>query len=369
MLCVLHADHPADRWSRLGRRSVRSAGPPAANAAQAGPVAIEGARDTPCRQSSVTVRGTTDEGDGAWVGHGAPAGSPPTAAYGGGGSRGIGALGASATACSRPRPGWPAASSASPFERRPRRRRRLRRRRRRARSSSLVLGDSTAAGLGADAPLADPRRDHRHRRLGPDRPPGAPHQRRRRRRRVRATWASSWPTRSTRCPRPDVAMIMIGANDVTHRIDKADRRAPPRGRPSGGCATPAPRSSSAPAPTSARIQPVAQPLRLLGAALEPRPGRRPDRRGRRGRRPHGVARRPARPGVRRSGRTRCSAPTASTRRPPATRGPPPPCCPASAPRSACGPASGAERRPTAPRRGRRPGRRAAVAPSATPAPR
>ena len=66
-----------------------------------------------------------------------------------------------------------------------------------------------------------------------------------------ATWTSSWPTRSTRCRAPDVAVVIIGANDVTHRIDKSVAVAT-WPRRSVGCATPAPRSSSAPAPTWAR---------------------------------------------------------------------------------------------------------------------
>ena len=53
-------------------------------------------------------------------------------------------------------------------------------------------------------------------------------------------------------------------------------------------------------PDLGTIQPIPQPLRLIARALEPRPGRRPDRGRRRGGRPHGVPRRPPRPGVRRA---------------------------------------------------------------------
>ena len=49
----------------------------------------------------------------------------------------------------------------------------------------LVLGDSSAAGLGAEVGTADHRRHPRDGGLGLRRPSGAPHQPRRRRRRVR----------------------------------------------------------------------------------------------------------------------------------------------------------------------------------------
>ena len=88
---------------------------------------------------------------------------------------------------------------------------------RRARSSSAT--PPPPAWAPTTAP--DRRRDHRHGVSRAHRPPGPPHQRRGRRRRVLGTSSSSSPTRSTRCPRPHVAIIMIGANDVTHRIDKA----------------------------------------------------------------------------------------------------------------------------------------------------
>ena len=95
---------------------------------------------------------------------------------------------------------------------------------------------------------------------------------------------------------PDVALIMIGANDVTSRtrpavsvrhLADAVRRLP----------RPAARSSSAPAPTSARS--ARSPSRCApspasGAGTWP-PRRR---RRRRGRRPHGVAGLGPRPGVR-----------------------------------------------------------------------
>ena len=243
----------------------------------------------------------------------------------------------SATACSRPRPGSPGASSAQPFEGAP--------------DDNgtygagpgepvelVVLGDSSAAGMGAD---------NRYQTVGA----------------IIATGVSALTGRPVRLTntavigaessglelqlanaldqvaRPHVAVIMVGANDVTHRIDKAIavrhlettvRRLRERW---------APRSSSAPAPTSAPSSPIPQPLRLIGRRWSPRPGRRPDRRRRRGRRSHGVARRPARTRVRRAPardvQRRPVPPLAGRLRPLLRR----PCCPACMPRSACGRAS------------------------------
>ena len=98
-------------------------------------------------------------------------------------------------------------------------------------------------------------------------------------------------------PRPDAAVIIIGTNDITHRIDKSlavrhlEADGPPaarrrrRGRR---------RHLSRP-----RHAPAGRPAAAAaGAALEPRPGRGADRRGRRGGRPHCLAGRDPRPRVR-----------------------------------------------------------------------
>ena len=237
----------------------------------------------------------------------------------------------------------------------PRRQRRLWRWRRRAPVELLVLGDSSAAGMGADTGLPDHRRHHRQRRLGA---------------RPAARSASPTPPSSAPCPR-DLELQLANALDQVPDAGRRDhhdrrqrrdpphrqggRRPPPRDRRCAPCATLGTEVVVGTCPDLGTIQPVPQPLRLIGAALEPRHGGRPDRRRRRGRRPHRVPGRPARPRVRASARTRCSAPTGSTPRPPAMRGPPPPCCPASTPRSASGPARTSTSGPdTQPRRGRRP---------------
>ena len=99
---------------------------------------------------------------------------------------------------------------------------------------------------------ADGRRDRRERGLRAQRPAGAADQRLGHRggvvRARRAGRQTPWP----RCASPTSALIMVGANDVTHRIDTSAGRAAPGADGPRRCARPAPRSSSAPAPTSAR---------------------------------------------------------------------------------------------------------------------
>ena len=51
--------------------------------------------------------------------------------------------------------------------------------------------------------------------------------------------------------RPDVVLIMVGANDVTHRIERRPSPSASSSRPCGGSGRSARRSSSAPVPTSA----------------------------------------------------------------------------------------------------------------------
>ena len=104
----------------------------------------------------------------------------------------------------------------------------------------MVLGDSSAAGMGADAPwqtvgaiIANG--------VSALRPAGAADQRR-----VIGAESSALDVQLANAldevPAPDVAVVMIGANDVTHRIDKSVAvrhlaqavRAPARRRRRGG---------------------------------------------------------------------------------------------------------------------------------------
>ena len=96
---------------------------------------------------------------------------------------------------------------------------------------------------------------------------------------------------------PDVCVIMIGANDVTHRmpparavrlLSDAVRAAARRRLRGGGRHLPRPRLRRAGLPAAA----------LGGPAAEPAAGRGADHRRGRGGRPHGLAGRPAGPGVR-----------------------------------------------------------------------
>ena len=125
--------------------------------------------------------------------------------------------------------------------------------------------------------------------------------------------------------RPELAVIMIGANDVTHRIKNRRGGAPPGGRGPAAARCATSRSSWAPAPTSA---PSARSPSRCG----------PTRGGCRARwrppRPSpwwaraGARCRSATCSGRCSPRARtCSATTSSTRAPPATLPPPTRCCP------------------------------------------
>ena len=102
---------------------------------------------------------------------------------------------------------------------------------------------------------------------------------------------------------PDVAVILIGVNDVTHTVLPAQsvrhssrgRRPAPRGRDEvvvGTC------------PDLGTVKPIAPPLRAGRPGLVAPAGRRPDDRRRRGRRPDGVPGLDPGPGVRR--RTRAA---------------------------------------------------------------
>ena len=301
--------------------------------------------------SSVTVRGTTDE-------RGWPMGRArrarkiaATAAYGGGGlAAGIGALGRDRLRRAQGRgPGGPPPRRPA-VRRLPRRQRHRTARAWASRSSSSSSATPPPPGMGAD---------HRYQTVGAiiangvSALTGRP---------VRLTNTAVVGAESSglelqlanaldQVPRPHVA----DHHDRRQRRHPPDqqgrRRPPPRDHRAGRCAALGTEVVVGTCPDLGTIEPIPQPLRLIGRRWSPRPGRRPDGRRRRGRRPHRLAGRPARPGVRRAARTRCSAPTASTPPPPATRGPPPPCCPASTPRSASGPASPTEERAPDTRRG------------------
>ena len=115
----------------------------------------------------------------------------------------------------------------------------------------VVLGDSTAAGYGV--------RPSRARRPARCSPPAWPSSCAGRSTCTASPWSapSRRAARSAGGARPwnasrDVAVILIGGNDVTHRRPRDRGRAPPGRRGARGCARPAPRWSSAPAPTWAR---------------------------------------------------------------------------------------------------------------------
>ena len=279
-----------------------------------------------------------------------------TAAYGGGGVGGASVLrwGLRAGASSRPRPPWRDASSAprsttpptttastAPGRGEP--------------YDIVVLGDSSAAGMGAEAP---------HETVGAivasgvaaaHRPAGAPDQPGRRRCRVQRPRA---PARQR--ARGGPAARRRAHHGRRQRRDPPDRahrrRSASSSRPCGGSARWARRSSSAPVPTSApssrsasRCAPWCSAGRATSRPPRPSPSSRP-------------AAAPCRSVTcsgpsSRSRRTRCSARTASTRRRPATRGRRrllPSVCAALGVWGAdtTDRAAGA-----APRRGRRPGRR------------
>ena len=172
-------------------------------------------------------------------------------------------------ACCAARRSWPAAASRSPTTRRRSRTTRPGPRPGSAapgrRSGSRCSATRPPPGTASTATATPPARSWpRHLRGRP--PPGARHERRRGRRRV----APSCRPRSTRSAgaAPELAVIMIGANDVTARGTKPAVAVPlPRGRRAPRCGRSAPRSSSAPAPTSAPIRPLAQPLRAYARRL------------------------------------------------------------------------------------------------------
>ena len=125
-----------------------------------------------------------------------------------------------------------------------------------------MLGDSTAAGYGVYRDRDTPAAHARHRPVRPSptarwTSPTSP------------SWAPSRPTWSgqveqlARQPDPDVAVIMIGANDVTHRSRRRSPCATSRHAVRRAAARWAPRSWSAPARTSARSRRSPQPLRWL----------------------------------------------------------------------------------------------------------
>ena len=158
-----------------------------------------------------------------------------------------------------------------------------------------VLGDSSAVGLGVERADRDPRGAHRRGARRAGRAPGAPGPAGRLRRRVAAS--STAQVDQALAEHPDVALIMIGANDVTSRTRPAvsvrapGRRGPPadRGRLRGRRRhLPRPRHDPADRPAAADLRPP----------LEPAAGRGADHRRRRGRRAHRVAGLGARPGVR-----------------------------------------------------------------------
>ena len=126
-------------------------------------------------------------------------------------------------------------------------------------------------------------------------------------------------------PRREVALIIIGANDVTTRMT---RRRVGRGcwaNRCAGCARSAAASSSAPAPTWASCGRF--PSRCGWSAASTAcgsPRRRPPRCARAGGVPVSLGE-PAGAGVHGAATSTCSAPTASTPAPSATR-PPPACC-------------------------------------------
>lgn len=99
------------------------------------------------------------------------------------------------------------------------------------------------------------------------------------------------------CPKPDVAMIVVGANDLTHGRHWSESLRELSGvihrlRASGSQVV------LATCPNLGTVQPIAPPLRQLAPATE-RPVRgSPARGGRRGRRARRPARRPSRPEVR-----------------------------------------------------------------------
>ena len=168
---------------------------------------------------------------------------------------------------------------------------------RRALSTSSCSATARPPGMGADAPARDGRRDRRQRRRGAHRAAGAADQPGRGRRRVQRPRAPARQrARGRAAPRRRAHHGRRQRRDPPHRAlrvgapARADRAAHPgaglRGRRRH---LPRPRHDPADPPAAA----------LAHEALVARPRGRPDRRRRRGRRSHRVARRPHRAGVRR----------------------------------------------------------------------
>jgi len=214
-----------------------------------------------------------------------------------------------------------------------------------------MLGDSTAAGYRRES-LS---RDARAQLLSPSRRSPAGRYTSRASPCGCGVQHAAGAGRQRRPPRRD-GVIIVGANDVTHRSNPPNRCATGRCRP-GDASQRHPLSSALPGPRT--IRPLAQPLRYIAGAC---PANSPPRRRSRSSRPraHRVPRRPAR--ARCSPRApRCSARTSSTRRRRATPMRPTPCCPRPWTPWACAPGRGrpARSRPGAPvgREGRRAGGR------------
>ena len=86
----------------------------------------------------------------------------------------------------------------------------------------------------------------------------------------------------TVAPLPHAAVIMIGANDVTHRLQPVGVRPLPSASPSGGCASAARPVVVGTCPDLGTVEPIPQPLRYLArrwsrqlAAAQTSPSSRP----------------------------------------------------------------------------------------------
>ena len=151
-------------------------------------------------------------------------------------------------------------------------------------------------------------------------------------------------------PRPDVAVIMVGANDVTHRINRAVavrhlESTVQRLREVGAEVV----VGHLPRPRHHRADPPAAAARSAGAGAGTSPQPRPSPSSRPAAAPSRSATCSARSSP--SARTSCSARTGSTPRRPATPAARRPCCPACMPRSASGRATAEEDRLPDRRRG------------------
>ena len=126
----------------------------------------------------------------------------------------------------------------------------------------VVLGDSSAAGLGVERPTQTPGRAAGRAALArdADRPVELD---------VAAVRSARGPAdldepgrpRARAPPRPDVAVIMIGANDVTHRVAPADRRPRTSAGPFDACAAADVEVVVGTCPDLGTVEPLTQPLR------------------------------------------------------------------------------------------------------------